>query len=191
MPEEKSQDCENNHLARWWQLKDFLFSPLPGEMIQFDEHIFQLGWNHQLVKHELCNLLAVIMGNNRVLMNDFFSNQRRWMPCSFYFFQVSAEDFAVSRMSEDLGGPPRWKNRLNTKKSLSKSLLEPFWILKNHRVADMCGFLDSILGRYYWNHFSCCRRLVYQLAWERRCGMRKLGEKLWTLYLYRFGTFPM
>ena len=27
-----------------------LFSPLPGEMIQFDEHIFQMGWlNHQLV----------------------------------------------------------------------------------------------------------------------------------------------
>ena len=29
--------------------KYFLFSPLPGEMIQFDEHIFQMGWNHQLV----------------------------------------------------------------------------------------------------------------------------------------------
>ena len=29
--------------------KHFLFSPLPGEMIQFDEHIFQMGWfNHQL-----------------------------------------------------------------------------------------------------------------------------------------------
>ena len=28
----------------------FLFLPLPGEMIQFDEHIFQMGWfNHQLV----------------------------------------------------------------------------------------------------------------------------------------------
>ena len=27
----------------------FLFSPLVGEMIQFDEHIFQIGWTHQLV----------------------------------------------------------------------------------------------------------------------------------------------
>ncbi len=35
--------------SRWWQLKYVLFSPLPGEMIQFDEHIFQMGWNHQLV----------------------------------------------------------------------------------------------------------------------------------------------
>ena len=31
-------------------LKHFLFTPLPGEMIQFDVHIFQRGWfNHQLV----------------------------------------------------------------------------------------------------------------------------------------------
>ena len=26
----------------------FIFTPIPGEMIQFDEHIFQMGWfNHQ------------------------------------------------------------------------------------------------------------------------------------------------
>ena len=29
--------------------KDFLISPLPGEMIKFDEPIFQMGWNHQPV----------------------------------------------------------------------------------------------------------------------------------------------
>ena len=28
--------------------KDFLCSSLFGEMIQIDEHIFQMGWNHQL-----------------------------------------------------------------------------------------------------------------------------------------------
>ena len=28
--------------------KYFLFSSLPAEMIQFDEHIFRRGWNHQL-----------------------------------------------------------------------------------------------------------------------------------------------
>ena len=34
----------------WWQLKDFWnFQPIPGKMIQFGEHIFQMGWNHQLV----------------------------------------------------------------------------------------------------------------------------------------------
>ena len=35
----------------WWQLKHFFvfFTPIPGEMIQFDEHIFQMGWfSHQL-----------------------------------------------------------------------------------------------------------------------------------------------
>ena len=30
--------------TRWWQLKDFLFSPLFGEDFQFDDHIFQMGW---------------------------------------------------------------------------------------------------------------------------------------------------
>ena len=35
--------------TRWWQLKDvFIFIPNPGKMIQFDDHIFQMGWNHQL-----------------------------------------------------------------------------------------------------------------------------------------------
>ena len=35
--------------TRWWQLRYFLFSlRIPGEMIQFEEHIFQMGWNHQL-----------------------------------------------------------------------------------------------------------------------------------------------
>ena len=29
----------------------FFISPLPGEMIQVDEHIFQMGWNHQLEKN--------------------------------------------------------------------------------------------------------------------------------------------
>ena len=37
-------------IPRWWQLKYFQFSSLPGDMIQFDEHIFQMCWfNHQLV----------------------------------------------------------------------------------------------------------------------------------------------
>ena len=40
----------SSYSSRWWQLKYFLVSPLPGKIVQFDEHIFQLGWfNHQLV----------------------------------------------------------------------------------------------------------------------------------------------
>ena len=33
-------------------LKYFLCSSLFGEMIQFDKHIFQKGWNHQPVFHK-------------------------------------------------------------------------------------------------------------------------------------------
>ena len=37
----------------WWQLKYVVFLPrIPGEMIQFDEHIFQIGWfKHQLHRY--------------------------------------------------------------------------------------------------------------------------------------------
>ena len=38
-------------LYRWWFLVfSKMFTPNLGEMIQFDQHIFQMGWfNHQLV----------------------------------------------------------------------------------------------------------------------------------------------
>ena len=46
---------EPSRLSRWWQLKYFSCSPLFGEMIQFDEHIFQMGWfNHHLVMKGFC-----------------------------------------------------------------------------------------------------------------------------------------
>ncbi len=35
--------------SKWWFQSFFIFTPIPLEMIQFDEHIFQMGWNHQLV----------------------------------------------------------------------------------------------------------------------------------------------
>ena len=41
-------------ISSWWQLKIFFYVHpyIPGEMIQFDEHIFQMGWfNHQPVKN--------------------------------------------------------------------------------------------------------------------------------------------
>ena len=34
--------------SRWWFQTFFIFVPILGEMMQFDEHIFQMGWfNHQ------------------------------------------------------------------------------------------------------------------------------------------------
>ena len=45
-------------------VKHFLCSPLPGEMIQFDEHIFQMGWfNHQLIVLFLCYMIGVSSTN--------------------------------------------------------------------------------------------------------------------------------
>ncbi len=38
-------------ITGWWFQICFIFTPILGEIIQFDEHIFQMGWfNHQLDK---------------------------------------------------------------------------------------------------------------------------------------------
>ena len=54
--------------------KHFLFSSLPGELIQFDEHIFQMGWfNHQLEKRET---FPPGFGDHLVLTDTFLPVRR-------------------------------------------------------------------------------------------------------------------
>jgi len=44
------------------------FHPLPGEMIQFEEHIFQMGWfNHQLEKKRCKRLPVTLVKGNPIL----------------------------------------------------------------------------------------------------------------------------
>ena len=51
--------------------KDFFFSPLFGEMIQFDEHIFQRGWfNHQVVH---------LVDNSQFCFSEIFQNEEKSM----------------------------------------------------------------------------------------------------------------
>ena len=41
--------------SRWWQLNYFFFTPNLGDMIQYDDHIIQMGWfNHQLERCLFC-----------------------------------------------------------------------------------------------------------------------------------------
>ena len=53
--------------SRWWFETFFIYTPIPGEMIQFDEHIFQRGWfNHQLGLLEAEAKATVIYKRNEV-----------------------------------------------------------------------------------------------------------------------------
>ena len=46
----------------------FSFTPIPGEMIQFDEHIFQMGWfNHQLLTQPMAKLYCKLFGITRLV----------------------------------------------------------------------------------------------------------------------------
>ena len=56
-------------LSWWWFQIFFIFTPFLGEMIQFDEHIFQMGWlNHQpvvdIINHPFWG--TPIFGNIRI-----------------------------------------------------------------------------------------------------------------------------
>ena len=58
------QSCKSSHkVDLGGGFKYFLFSSLFGEMIQFDEHIFQMGWfNHQLVLVCLLSRISLAAG---------------------------------------------------------------------------------------------------------------------------------
>ncbi len=47
-PWSKSPCGSSMTVARWWFQLLFIFTFSWGEMIHFDEHVFQMGWNHQL-----------------------------------------------------------------------------------------------------------------------------------------------
>ena len=40
----------------------FIFTPIPGEMIEFDEHIFQVGWNHHLESLRASQIYQQLIG---------------------------------------------------------------------------------------------------------------------------------
>ncbi len=56
--------------------KKILFSPLPREMIQFDEHILSDGWfNHQL--ETFSGILSLVMND---FIQQYLSNEKRtWL----------------------------------------------------------------------------------------------------------------
>ena len=60
----------------WWFEIFFIFIPIWGFMIQFDEHIFQMGWfNHQLVYFFLLNRL---IHHFQPTTNGSFWNRQVW-----------------------------------------------------------------------------------------------------------------
>ncbi len=75
--------------ARWWFETFFIFTPNFGEGFQFDEHIFQMGWNHQPVN--LClyqnhrEMLSILATLNRLLVMDSGQLPRssQWMNLGF------------------------------------------------------------------------------------------------------------
>ena len=64
------------YMTRWWFPILFIFTRKIGEMIRFDQHqhIFQVGWNHQLV-------LLITNQNVIVLKQKFWDEMKRMIFC--------------------------------------------------------------------------------------------------------------
>ena len=69
-----------------------LFSPLPGEMIQFDEHIFQMGWfNHQL-EDDVCIIVLPIPDTQCMV----------YLPAFWFTFMVNVGKY-INPMDPGMG----------------------------------------------------------------------------------------
>ena len=109
--------------------KEFLFFTLLGEMIQFHEHIFQMGWNH---RHQL------------VFLGCF---PRRWKNAG-----ISVEK--AINFFELMGTEPReiMEAVSRKRKQQQQQQQQPFLVL----LTNSC---DYIYYSYSWRiiHFSVCR----------------------------------
>ena len=84
--------------SRWWFQFFLIFTLIPGEMIQIDEHIFQMGWfNHQLAVHFfVCFFLRSFFFQRRFFCHPspkqkqrvgcFFSVIWGWRNGGYFFF---------------------------------------------------------------------------------------------------------
>ena len=81
-------------LSRWWLWNMFLFLPLLGDMIQVDEHSFQMGgWNHQRVIYSIpkwrTKETPQLYGDYKPLQGSLL-NKQDWMESKAGFFRGSS-----------------------------------------------------------------------------------------------------
>ena len=65
------------YISRWWFQIFLVFTPILGEMIQFDCNIFQMGWNHHLV---LVDFEKLSNGRRIYMMSDQHLKLSLWKP---------------------------------------------------------------------------------------------------------------
>ena len=82
----------------------FYFHPHLGEVIQFDEHIFQMGWfNHQLVLYQIWVLLMVFNKNMMYHPSSHNHGSGKW-HVSKYEFPFPSNLSHVGELGQSLTG---------------------------------------------------------------------------------------
>ena len=69
------------NISSWWFHIFFMFTPIPGEMIQFDNHIFQMGGKK---KHQLDSISFKTKGD---IYSQFFCLRQLSITPEHPFFQ--------------------------------------------------------------------------------------------------------
>ena len=129
--------------SSWWFQTFFMFHPYLGkwmEMIQFDEHIFQMGRNHQLVFH--------------MIFSGFLDTQTIVM----WFGHITKKSYPVSPWGsdervarDDVFSDPKWG-----------AFLEPQHPQKpNGRTDRRCDGW----GSHLFAHYGSMGRTVYLPTW--------------------------
>ena len=159
----------------------FIFKPKIGEMIQFDEHIFQMGWNHQLVL--VGWLVGWLVGDVKMQHVDHGPTLGSTKVFTYLLGKVVGEDFtqksnlvAWGRLFGFcflwLGKDGFWKNK-PIKSQLQLQKVELVWLFfRNKKQFDF--FVDStsssvLVGvRFLLWVFGCgfhIQELCFQKVW--------------------------
>ena len=110
---------------RWWFEIFFIFIPQLGEVIQFDEHIFQMGWfNHQLETNNAC-IFPLSKSSSPPAALLPCGSQRYIAPCRFVSILSVHEDSCVSMFFSSCS---RWRceYRIPNFEFCSNCILESF-----------------------------------------------------------------
>ena len=154
----------------WWVLvensrlgggfKDFFFSPLLREMIQFDEHIFQMGWfNHQLAGFVSTSdqKFSILESRFFLLLDEVLRNELS----VFFGTMVSEECFLTSPKNETFFHR-NWRFSID----FSILYLMVVWSHQGWKVFIHEGDSAGFFGMIEWPPLlgqSCCMNDLYNI----------------------------
>ena len=173
--------------SRWWFQIVFMFTPILGEMIQFDDTIFQTGWfNHQLVT----DLSENVVSRHKTISHWKLTplNFCSWLTqlrcgCWFWWF-----------LSESSRGGGRFAKPSRTRFEGFQSITLMVRLL---RCCVPLGFQTNTVyhqynHQYIYDIYVCKNKQTDQQGHLMFFGVHRNGKQFWNFlsFLLLKGLFP-